>query len=519
MSVSEPGQVGAGEGSAPPVSGRRRHLHLISRASWNLVDQVLSALTNMVLAVVVVHVAGNKAFDAFSVVFLLFATMIGIERALVGQPLGIRHSGDAGTVRRRTISRAMGLVVGVTVPAAGLMLGAGFLLGGRIGTTLMATSVVLPFLIMQDACRHAFFAAGEPKKAAFNDALWAVVQFSAMGVIASDMEATAPALVLCWGGAAAICVIVALIQLKAVPNPLATVSWLREHRDLVPYFLGEYMLTTGAFNGGYLTVGAIIGDQAVGSIRAAQVMLGPLQIIAGAGMSFGLPELSRRAESLSNGARRKIAMATSGAMAMLSFLYIGVLYVTPDRLWELLFDTKWAEAQEVLLPLSLAMVLSTAALGPSMVIYALGLARRTFRIMTIEAPLVFVLMIGGTLLYGVKGAVWGQFTDQAVVLLLWYGTLLGILASRAREQSGNPTGGSTGEVRDPSTRPMAVRPEPAAAPAQPSPGPLPHIAAYPPPEQRPASPLAGRMSAEGQPGTLNGHGSDRGIPPHQLPRR
>lgn len=424
--------------------GGRRHLKLIGRASWNLVDQVLSALTNMVLAVLVAKAAGAAAFDAFSVAFLLFATMIGIERALVAQPLGIRHSGDTGQVRRRTVSRAMGLVVGITVPAALAMLGIGTAIGGRVGSTLIATSVVLPFLIMQDACRHAFFARSEARRAAFNDALWAVVQFSVMGLLIADGSATAPTLVLVWGGSAAVCVVVGLIQLRAVPNPLATLSWIREHKDLVPYFLGEYMLTTGAFNGGYLTVGAIIGDQAVGSIRAAQVLLGPLQIVAGAGMSFGLPELSRRAESLSNTARRKIALLTTTIMAALSLIYAAMLYAVPDALGEFIFEEKWLGSREVLLPLALAMILSTSALGPSMVVYALGQARKSFRLMTIEAPLVFSLMIGGTFLFGVVGAAWGQFLDQLIVLGLWYGTLLGVLAEqealkrRAAAETGPP---------------------------------------------------------------------------------
>jgi O-antigen/teichoic acid export membrane protein len=294
-----------------------------------------------------------------------------------------------------------------------------------------------------------------------------------MGLLISDMKASAPSLVLAWGGAAGVCVIVALIQLRAIPNPLAAVSWLREHRDLVPYFLGEYMLTTGAFNGGYLTVGAIIGDQAVGSIRAAQVLLGPLQIVAGAGMSFGLPELSRRAGILSNRSRRKIAIATSVGMALLSTVYTALLYLVPDEWGTLLFAGKWVEAQEVLLPLSLAMILSTAALGPAMVIYALGLASRTFRIMTIEAPLVFVLMIAGTLLTGVVGAAWGQFADQSIVLLLWYGTLLSILAARSREERAAAREGSA--------------------------------------ERQP--------SAEGEPGPLHGDRPDRGVPAEELPRR
>jgi O-antigen/teichoic acid export membrane protein len=428
--VSKPARHSRAGRSMSPGRGPRRHLHLITRASWNLIDQVLSALTNMVLSVLVVHAAGAKAFDAFSVVFLLFATMIGIERALIGQPLVIRHSTDTGATRRRTVSRATGLVIGITVPASLLMLGAGTALGGTLGSTLIATAIVLPFLIMQDTGRFAFFAAGQSKLAALNDALWAVVQFSAMGLLMLDMSASAWSLVLTWGGAAAVCVAVALVQLRALPNPFASISWIREHSDLVGYLVGEYMLSTGAFNGGYLTVGAIIGDQAVGSIRAAQVLLGPLQIVSGAGMSFGLPEVSRRADQLSSNSLKKIAYAATAAMMVLSVVYIGLLEVMPDVLGRLLFADKWIEAQEVLLPLSLAMLMSTASLGPAIVVYALGLARKSFRLIMIEAPLVFTLMIGGTLLFAVKGAAWGQLIDQTVILLLWYGTLLGVMNSR-----------------------------------------------------------------------------------------
>ena len=153
-----------------PTAGRRGHLRLLGRAGWNLIDQALSALTNIVLSVLIVHAAGSRAFDAFAVSFLMFSTLVGVERAVVGQPLGVRHSTETGTRRRRTVSQATGLIVGFTAPVALGMLGTGWFLGGRVGSTLMATGTVLPVLILQDACRFAFFAAGEPARATFNDA-------------------------------------------------------------------------------------------------------------------------------------------------------------------------------------------------------------------------------------------------------------------------------------------------------------------------------------------------------------
>jgi O-antigen/teichoic acid export membrane protein len=431
--VSDPVPSPRQEAPQSASGGQRGLLKLLSRASWNLIDQVLSALTNVVLAILVVHAAGAKAFDAFAVAFLLFSMVIGVERALVAQPLSIRHSKEAEEQRRVTVSRATGLVVGITFPAAVLMVTAGTAIHGRIGSTLIATAVVLPFLIMQDACRYAFFTFGKAQLAALNDALWAAVQFSAMGLLMIFGAASAVTLVFAWGGAATFCVLVALVQLRSIPNPLATVSWLREHRDLVGYLLGEYMLSTGAFTGGYLVVGLIVGDQAVGSIRAGQVLVGPLQIVSGAIMSFGLPELSRRTD-LPNMTRRKIAIMITSGMASMSLVYAGLLFLVPDSWGVILFQGKWGESQGVLLPLALAMACSTSALGPAMVAYALGQARKVFRIMTVEAPFVFCLMIGGSVLFGVEGAAWGQFIDQFLMIGLFYIALRRVLRENEEER-------------------------------------------------------------------------------------
>ena len=66
---------------------------LLRNASWNLVDQALSALSNIVLSVAVARSVTAAGFGAFSVAFVIFGVLIAVTKSLVGQPLQMRFSG------------------------------------------------------------------------------------------------------------------------------------------------------------------------------------------------------------------------------------------------------------------------------------------------------------------------------------------------------------------------------------------------------------------------------------------
>jgi hypothetical protein len=167
-------------------------------------------------------------------------------------------------------------------------------LGGEVGPPLIAVGCVMAPLLMQDTARMIFFAQSRAELAAINDALWAVVQFTAITVLIAVGTANTWSLVLAWGSAAAVCVLLALAQLRTLPRPQAAAGWVSTHRDLVGYLLPETLLTSGGLQASILLVGKIVGVLGVGALRAAQVLLGPLGIVGSAVMSFALPEISRR---------------------------------------------------------------------------------------------------------------------------------------------------------------------------------------------------------------------------------
>jgi len=431
-----PAQPQPTPGPAQPGPIARR-LRLALAAGWNLLDQVLSALTNAVLFFLVARSVPVAGVDAFATAFYVFSMLIGVERSLVGQVLSVRFSGVTGRRWRTGVAQGLGCAVGVSVIVSVVMALIALALPPTLRNTLLATALVLPALALQDACRMAFFAQSNARLAALNDLLWAVVQFSAIGVLIGTGTAGAPQLVLAWGGAAAVCCVVALRQLRVVPQPLATVAWFRRHRDMSGFLVGEYLLGAGAFNGGFLVVGALVGTGALAALRGAQVLLGPLGIIPAAVLTFALPELSKRSW-LSAAARWKVAVATAGGMTAVSLAYTGGLLLLPHAAGVALFGRTWDGAHSVFLAVALGSTAAGACLGPAVVIYAMGRARATFRLMMVEAPLVFALMIGGAMAGGVRGAAWGLALDQTLLIPLWFLQLRAILRERAPDIDTSP---------------------------------------------------------------------------------
>lgn len=422
-----------------PTGGRRG---TAKRASWNLIDQGLSAATNAALTFIVAHATSDAAdgkleYGAFAVAFMVFTILIGIERALVGQPMSIKHSGDGPRAMRRAIAEGLGTVLAVMIPAGLVVALVGVSLGGFTGSALIAVGVLMPGLIMQDACRLIFFAQLRPKLAAFNDALWAVLQFVAIGGLIALGQTSATSMIVGWGVSALICAVIGTIQLGVIPRLIGAVNWIRRTWSLAGYLLAEFLLGTGVYQGGILAVAPIVGAENLGYLRTAAVLIGPLGILSMAMITFLLPEISKRTH-LTDPQRWRIALAASGVMTAISLAYTLVMVLLPDAIGEALVSDKWAGTQTVLLPICIGSMAGAATLGPALNIYAMGLANRTFILHAFEAPLMLGSLFVGATFWGAPGAAWGLAADQVLMIPIWYWTLHRILAQRARAGGASP---------------------------------------------------------------------------------
>jgi len=405
----------------PPRSGNPL-ARLAGRASWNLIDQVLSTFTNALLAYLVAHRFDAFSAGAFSTAFLLFSLGIALARALTSQVLTIRYA-DAGPDEWPTIaSRALGTVATLALPAGAALVGAGFLFGGLLKWPLIAVGVTLGPLLLQDTIRGIFFAQSRAQLAALNDTVWAVVQITVMLALIFVGRGSVGSLTLAWGLSAGVGVVVGAVQLKAFPNVGATRSWVREHGDLLGYLLPETLITSSGAHVAFLAIGAIVDLTALSAVNYARQFLTPLQIMTSALASFAMPEIARRV-NLSASTRWRLGSGIAAAMGVAALIYLGAILLIPNSIGTSLFNETWGYARAVLLPMGLFSTLAGVCFGPFVVIAAMGHAKRTFRVTVLQTALTVTLMPTGAVLYGTVGAAWFLVIAKLIEAPFWFVTL------------------------------------------------------------------------------------------------
>lgn len=408
---------------------------LLRVVSWNVVDQALSALSNVGLSIAVARTSSASGFGAFAVAFLLFGICLAITKATVGQPLQMRLSGASAADRHRGFQAGLGAATVLGAGLAVLVSITGLAVGGELGGALVALAIVLPGLVLQDSCRMAAFTLGRPQVAALIDAVWAAVQFGLLALLIGNGLYRVDGLILAWGAAAAVSAVLGAAVLRVRPVPSRTADWVRQHRNLIRYLLPEYFLGLGAMQLGILLVGVIAGLTAVGSLRAAQVLLGPLGVVGAAIFQFAIPEVARRS-SVSSRWLMAFAAAVSGGLGLLTIGYLVLMLLLPDRAGVALFGSSWAGAAAVLLAMGLSSVSSALANGPAGVLYGLGQARATFRINLAKGPVLLLALLPSTWASGAVGAAWALAAVEAAFLPAWILTLRRTLRIRDGHQAG-----------------------------------------------------------------------------------
>lgn len=402
------------------------------RLSWGLGDQAVSSLSNFAVGVVVARELGVAAFGIFSLAWVTYGVVLNVSRGLATDPLVVRYSGVSTEDWREAASRAAGTAIAVGVVFGVLSALSGLAMGGTIGGAFLALAVVTPGMLLQDAWRFAFFAAGQGHKAFVNDTVWAVAMIPLLALVA--IHSTVWGFVLAWGGAALFAAAYGLLQSGVVPHFAGVRDWLRRHRDLGSRYMVENVSNSGASQLRMYGLGAIAGLADVGAVRGAELLLGPfLALLMGVSL-FAVPEaarvLRRAPEKLV-----RFCLAIGGAQAVAATVWgLALLFVVPDALGRLLLADVWAPATHLILPVSLSVTAAGVVAGAAAGLRALGAARRSLRVQLVASAGYLGFGLAGAALGGAVGMSWGS------TIAMWLGAGLWWLQLRAalREHTPEP---------------------------------------------------------------------------------
>jgi O-antigen/teichoic acid export membrane protein len=412
----------SGTETEPSADRRRTVARLARRAGWNVVDQGLVSLNNLALSLLVARSVDSEAFGAFTVSFTVYSIAVLASRALVSQPLMVRFSGADPDRFREEAGRSTGtaVVLGMGLGVVALILG--LTLRGGIGTALLAMALVLPGLLLQDAWRMVFFAQRRPDRATLVDATWMVLQLSAVSVfMVVGIDDVVP-YILAWGLAALVAGALGARRGRTLPRLTATGPFLRRHWDLTGYLLFEALLLQGAYQGALLLAGAVGSLSDIGSLRGAQVVLGPVTLLATSAVAFGIPEISRR-PSMRARHRNLFAAGLGGVLALSALAWGALMLVLPDEVGTELLGDSWDGVRAVLLASVIGQVGNCISVGPSCVVHAMGRSASTFRIHVAVSVMLVAFGVTGVWLAGAVGAAYGFAIAYWAVVPVWFFTL------------------------------------------------------------------------------------------------
>jgi O-antigen/teichoic acid export membrane protein len=429
--------------AAAPTLPRRNLYAAISRAGWNIVDQALSSLTNAALSILVARSVDAHSFGAFAICFTAYSLVIGTNRAFISDPLTIRFSDASNESFRAARSHAVAAAAAVGTAATVVLLGAALTQSGDVRYALLALALTMPGLTVQDALRLSFITEARPRAAAANDFLWGVLQMGGVGALLFAGLSSAAVFVVVWGTAAGLAALYAIVRSEALPAVRGMRRWVREQLHLSGFLVAEYTVVMGTFQIALLLVGVIGAVADVGSLRGAQVLLGPLNVAFFGFTFFAVPELVRR-RARPRRTQVSYAAALSGSLFAVTLAWGGLLLLLPDGAGRELLGDAWGGARAAVPAMTAWMAAIAASIGPISILRAFGAGWEIFRLSLLLGATVLSLGVLGAAEGGAEGAAVGFAVAHWLLLPLAWVRMFSVIASEAKARGEARLGGLPG---------------------------------------------------------------------------
>jgi O-antigen/teichoic acid export membrane protein len=370
-----------------------------------MIDQVVSSLINFSLGIFIARSGTPEEFAVYGLMFGTYLIAINISRPLGVEPLIIRFTGKPTTEWRAALGAATAIVLLVGLGLGAASIAVALLAGGFATIAFLILGIGLPTLVLQDAWRLSFFAEGRGRSAVVNDVGWATTFLVLVAGLAFLDAATPATIIAAWAIGAAVAAVIGQAQAGTRPRPSR--RWWNEQRDIAMPLLGEHVATNVVNELQPWAIGAIAGLQAVAALRAAQLLLGPFNLVLQAFSLIALPEAVRVASRSRQRLRRLVIIFTIGLIV--AVLFVGsVIAILPPWLGTAILGTTWPIAISVIVPYTIHMAAGMSSIATMIGLRALGEARETMVVAVFRSILTFSGAVIGATVGGAPVAIIGM---------------------------------------------------------------------------------------------------------------
>lgn len=296
------------------------------------------------MSLAVARVSTVLNFGLFSIGLTVLTVSLTLSRGLLGSRI-VLASPNEGQVRTESRQAAgAALILGLVIACLMALLGA----LTAASNAVLALALVAPFLLVQDVGRFFCLASGRPLHAVRADGMWTVgslVIFLATLITPRSIDSFG--VVALWGVLGVFAMFLVLWPTRLAPTIRGIRGWAMHNLgDRLRY--GTEALVASATSLAIVGVASLmVGPSAVGALRGANALLGPLAVLGSSIPIAVVPELRRRnaldAESIWP-LFRKLVLPMSAAALLIG----AVGSILPNGVGEVLLGPTWLVAQPVL---------------------------------------------------------------------------------------------------------------------------------------------------------------------------
>lgn len=243
-----------------------------------LVDQAFSSLSNFVPGLFAAKALTPRDFGVFALIQVSYIMALGATRSSLSEvAMFISDKGE----RRQAFLAVLDTITLVSLVGAASAITVLSIVTQTSPLAITAAVAGIAVMLIQDVTRLAAIGQSRPTNAVLNDGLWLVAMAASLTIlVVTPVPATAWTISAAWGLSSGAGLIVgARFAGWYRVSPRRALGHLIERRRLAGSFFGEWAVKQGASQIATYAIGLSGGIVTVAGIRAAQILLGPLNVV------------------------------------------------------------------------------------------------------------------------------------------------------------------------------------------------------------------------------------------------